>query len=303
MEDFRLKVFQSVARHLSFTRASKELFISQPAISRHIRELETAYNVSLFERQGNAIRLTSAGRLLQVHADRILNAYSQLGFEMNLLTEHFDGELRIGASTTLSQYVLPPYLASFIQKFPQIRLTLTSGNSREIEQALTERRIDIGLTEGCSRQPGLRYQPFMEDELVVVAPVAGRADLPEEITLEELKNLPVVIRENGSGSLEVLERRLAAHHVRLSDLNVLLQLGSTESIKLFMESATCLGILSVQAIRKELALGRLRIVDVRNFECKRMFHFVRMQGESGGLPDHFIRFVSKSYGFGGCSLK
>ena len=295
MEDFRLKVFQSVARHLSFTRASKELFISQPAISKHIRELETAYNVSLFERQGNAIRLTRAGCLLLSHADRILTSYSQLDFEMNLLTEHFDGELRIGASTTISQYVLPSRLATFIRKFPQIRITLTSGNSREIEQAVTEHRVDVGLTEGCSRQPGLRYQPFMEDELVVVAPVAGGPDLPEEITLEELRNLPVVIRENGSGSLEVLERRLAEHDVRLSNLNVVLQLGSTESIQLFMESAGCLGILSVQAIRKELALGRLRIVDVRDFECKRMFHFVRMQGENGGLPEHFIRYVLNTY--------
>lgn len=115
--DFRLKVFHSVATNLSFTKASKELFISQPAISKHIHELEVQYKTPLFDRVGSRIGLTHAGELLLSHTKQLLAAYRQMDFEMNLLTDNFAGELRLGASTTISQYVLPPILASFIRSF------------------------------------------------------------------------------------------------------------------------------------------------------------------------------------------
>lgn len=112
--DFRLKVFHSVACNLSFTKASRELFISQPAISKHIHELEVQYKTPLFERTGSQIRLTRAGELLFSHTHSLLASYRQLDFEMNLLTNNFLGDLHLGASTTISQYVLPPVLALFI---------------------------------------------------------------------------------------------------------------------------------------------------------------------------------------------
>ena len=129
MIDFRLKVFCSVAHNLSFTKASKELYVSQPAISKHIQELETEYSTRLFERMGTHITLTPDGELLLSHAEKILKQYKQLDFEMNLLTQRHIGELRLGASTTIAQYVLPPYLATFQQKFKQIKLSLINGNS------------------------------------------------------------------------------------------------------------------------------------------------------------------------------
>lgn len=167
--DFRLKVFHSVATNLSFTKASKELFISQPAISKHIHELEVQYKTPLFDRVGSHIGLTHAGELLLSHTKQLLAAYRQMDFEMNLLTDNFAGELRLGASTTISQYVLPPVLASFIKKFPEIKVSLLNGNSRDIEQALREGKITLGLIEGTAHQSTLHYTPFMRDELVVVA--------------------------------------------------------------------------------------------------------------------------------------
>ena len=130
MSDFRLKVFQSVAKNLSFTKASQELFVSQPAITKHIQELETYYQARLFDRQGNKISLTKAGELLLKHSEKILDDYKQLEYEMHLLHNEYIGELKLGASTTIAQYVLPPLLANFIAKFPQINLSLINGNSR-----------------------------------------------------------------------------------------------------------------------------------------------------------------------------
>ncbi|MEG0949997.1 MAG: LysR family transcriptional regulator [Bacteroidales bacterium] len=293
MIDFRLKVFQSVAYNLSFTKASKELYISQPAISKHIQELEQEYKMPLFERMGNKIALTHAGTLLLTHTESILKAYRQLDFEMNLLNEVYAGELRLGASTTIAQYVLPPVLATFIRKFPNIKISLFNGNTRDIEQALTDHRIDLGMVEGNNRLSNLRYTPFLRDELVVVTHAESSLAQYDEISLEQLLQLPLVIRESGSGSLDVFERELAKHHLKLSALNVLIQLGSTESIKLFLKNADCLGIISIQAVRDEIASGKLKVIDVVDFECERMFSFAQLQGKTGGLEEKFIHYNLK----------
>lgn len=160
MSDFRLKVFRSVAKNLSFTKASQELFVSQPAITKHIQELEAAYQTRLFDRQGSRISLTESGNLLLEHCERILEDYKRLEYEMYLLHNEYTGGLKLGASTTIAQYVLPPLLASFIGKFPQVSLSLLNGNSREIEAALQEHRIDLGFVEGVFRLPNIRYTTF-----------------------------------------------------------------------------------------------------------------------------------------------
>ena len=271
--DFRLKVFHSVATNLSFTKASKELFISQPAISKHIHELEVQYKTSLFDRVGSHIGLTHAGELLLSHTKQLLAAYRQMDFEMNLLTDNFAGELRLGASTTISQYVLPPVLASFIKKFPEIKVSLLNGNSRDIEQVLREGKITLGLVEGTAHQSTLHYTPFMRDELVVVAHTGSSLAAYDEISLEQLRTLPLVLRENGSGTLDVVEAALAEHQVKLSQLNVVLQMGSTESIKLFLENSEVLGIVSIRAVTRELMSGRLKVIEVEGFRAERMFTF------------------------------
>lgn len=242
MSDFRLRVFSSVAKNLSFTKASQELFISQPAITKHIQELETMYQTRLFERMGNKILLTDAGRLLLEHCEKILEDYGRLEYEMNLLRNEHTGELRLGASTTIAQYVLPPLLARFIEKFPQVSLSLFSGNSSEVEK--------------------------------------------------ELKEVPLVLRERGSGTLDVLITALHKHNIKLSDLTIRMHLGSTESIKLFLENSECMGILSIRSINKELYSGKFKVLDIKDLVMFREFDFVQLQGQDTGLPALFMQFAN-----------
>ncbi len=292
--DFRLKVFQSVARNQSFTRAAKELNISQPAITKHIQELESMYKVRLFERtNGTQIRITSEGELLLAHADRIVEAFRQLEYEMNLLTARFTGELRVGASTTISQYILPPILAAFLKKFPELKLTVLSGNSLQIEKALLDKRIDLGIVEGQSRHPNLRYTPYLKDVLVAITSTKSTLAQYDEIGLDELKHLPLVVRENGSGTLEVFEAELQKHHLKLSNMSVLMQLGSTESIKLFLDNCDSVGIVSVRSVNKDLYNGRFKVIEIKDFDIYRTFQFIEPQGKSGGVVDDFIRFARR----------
>lgn len=290
MSDFRLKVFRSVAKNLSFTKASQELFVSQPAITKHIQELEAAYQTRLFDRQGSRISLTESGNLLLEHCERILEDYKRLEYEMHLLHNEYTGGLKLGASTT-TQYVLPPLLASFIGKFPQVSLSLLNGNSREIEAALQEHRIDLGFVEGVFRLPNIRYTTFLEDELVAVVRTGSKLAVGEEITPDELFHLPLVLRERGSGTLDVFERALQQHNIKLSSLQVLMYLGSTESIKLFLEHTDCLGIVSVRSITRELYSGQLRVVEIKGMPMLRDFSFAQPQGQESGLAQVFMQFA------------
>lgn len=290
--DFRLTVFVSVAQSLSFTKAANELHISQPAISRHIRELESEYRIQLFERSGNKVRLTPAGEMFMHYAETILENYRNLKLEMNLLIGSFSGKLRIGASTTIAQYVLPPIVAKFISTFPDVKLTITSGNTEQIEQLLEEHKVDVGLIEGSHRKHSLKYTAFERDELVLITSVKNK--VADEVTVDELCSLPLVLRETGSGTLEVIEKALAAYGKKLSQMNVLLQLGSTESIKLFIEnSPSAFAIVSITAVTKELLNNTLRVVEVSGLELEREFAFVVNQGEFTEIQERFIRFLLK----------
>lgn len=167
MDDFRLRVFITAAKTLNFTKCAEQLYISQPAVSKHIGELESRYKVQLFERSGSRLALTEAGRVMLEHAERIADGYRRLQYEMDLFTDRLGGELKVGASTTIAQYVLPQVLARFTARFPEVKVSLVSGNSEQVEAALARHDTDLGLVESSARHPGFHYEPFIPDELVL----------------------------------------------------------------------------------------------------------------------------------------
>ena len=291
MSDFRLKVFYAVAKNLSFTKASQELFVGQPAITKHIHELESLYQVRLFNRLGNKISLTEAGRVLLEYSERILAEYRRLDYSMHLLHNEYSGQLRLGASTTIAQYVLPPILAEYTRQYPKIKLTLIETNSRNVEQALQEHSIDLGMVEGVFRLPNLRYEAFLCDELVPVSSIQEGGEPEEEISFEEFRQIPLILRERGSGTLDAIEAVLAEKGVKLSSLNVRMHLGSTEGIKSFLKHSPCLGIVSIFAIRRELEENVFRITDIAGLRFQRQFCFVSQQGQEDGTALNFIHFV------------
>jgi LysR family transcriptional regulator, transcriptional activator of the cysJI operon len=291
MSDFRLKVFCCVAKNLSYTKAAEELHITQPAITKHIHELEAQYKVRLFERMGNKIMMTHAGKVLLKHSVEILHEYSKLDFVMNLLHGTHSGNLRIGASTTIAQYVLPPLLAKFISKFPEIHISLVSGNSDEIESELINHHIDLGLIEGDKRLPNLKYTHLMDDELVAITSAKSIYAKKDEMTLEELTKIPLVLRENGSGTLSVFYTALEQHSIKPSDLNVQMQMGSSESIKLFLEHADAISIISFRCVTRELVDGGFKIIELPEMEMKRELDFMQLQGDEEGLPSLLMQFA------------
>lgn len=293
----RHQVFMEVARLLSFTKASQSLFISQSAISKQIKSLEYFYKTGLFERHGNHISLTRAGQALY---DKLLEAgqlQEALHQELQEINEAFlpPTKLAIGASTTISLYVLPPVLSAYLRQYPNIRINVLNRNSNNIQNALLAHEIDVGIVEGLAQVNTLTYTPFMTDDVLAVcsakSPLQGRT-----LTVADLPGIPLALREYGSGTLAVIEDELGKKNVSLADLQVLIRLGGTEALKNFVLADTCLAFLPKRSILKELAAGELVEVPVQNLVLQRTFYFIQRKGtESNRLVSTFITFTKRHY--------
>lgn len=295
MLNFRLRVFYSVATFSSFTKAAEEMFITQPAVTKNIKELESELGIRLFNRIANKITLTEAGRLLLHYTEHVLTLDKKFMFDLGVLKQKFSGDLKLGASTTIGQYVLPAILAQFNREQPDIELSLLNDNTQRIEAALIDKILDLGIVEGNSKSSQLKYIPFIKDEIVAIAHSSQPLFKKDEITLSELKEIPLVLRELGSGSLEVIADKLRQKNIKLKDLNVVMHLGSTESIKTFLANSDSIGLISINAVSKEIANGEFKIIDIADFEIVRTFYFIHLHGVPSGFTDMFIQYALNYY--------
>ncbi|MFD2936492.1 LysR substrate-binding domain-containing protein [Spirosoma flavum] len=290
-------IFMEVARLLSFTKASQTLFLSQSAISKHIKSLEYFYKIGLFERHGNHISLTKAGQMLYSKLLEAGQLQEELHQELQQINEKFLPltKLAIGASTTISLYVLPPVLSAYLQQYSSIQINVLNRNSGAIQNALLDHEIDVGIVEGLTRVNTLTYTPFMTDDVLAVC--SSKSPLREQIlTVADLPTILLAIRENGSGTLAIIEDELSKKGVSMASLRILIRLGGTEALKNFALADTCLAFLPKRAIIKELAAGELVVVPIQDLTLQRTFYFIQRKGtESNRLVSTFIHFTKRHY--------
>lgn len=294
--DFRDKVFMTVAENLSFSGAARELFISQPAVTNHIKELEKRLNVTLFERKGSKIFLTKAGKLIYDHLKPIRDLYQELDFNLERLNDTYKGTLKIGASSTIAQYVIPRVIAAFTKRYPKIEIYLLNGNSLEMEQRLLENEIDMALVENEESNKDIKYMDFLEDEIIVVTGSRSIFARQKTITLTDFQQIPIVLREKGSGTLQVIRNALNKSKIKIEDLNIFIHLGSTESIKNFLNDFDGIALISEKAIEKELRLKELRQIIVKNLNLKRQFRIALRQGHQSSVTQLFMKVLT-NYNF------
>jgi DNA-binding transcriptional LysR family regulator len=292
LENFRLKVFRAVAENSSFRKAGEELYLTQPAVTQQIKALEEDLGVQLFDRTGTRIELTSAGSLLLRYVLQIDKLLGRAEQAISALDGKGGGELHIGVSTTISQYVLPRMLRQFRKEHPKIRLLVRSGNTEQIVDALVEQQVSLGLIEGPSRRRDLRTEPFLDDELVLIVPGSHEWAEQSSVSCADLKDAPLLMRERGSGSRRVIESALVAGGLKLKSLNVTMDLDSTEAIKSAVESGLGVGFVSRWAIGNEIRLGLLKTVSVAGLHILRKFTLVYPSGlEPQGPAGAFRRFA------------
>jgi DNA-binding transcriptional LysR family regulator len=277
-----LRIFTVVAEHMSFSRAAERLYISQPAVSKAVMELERQLGQPLFERGAGKLSLTEAGALLAERGRAMLAIERSAEEELQALRGLEHGTLRVGGSTTVATYLLPPVIAAFLREHPGVDLRLAIGNTRRIVSLLLEYQVDIALVEGPVADERITSEAWHVDELVLIAaphhPLAIEAR-QQALTVSRLAEEVFLVREPGSGTRQVGEEALTAHGVQLKHT---VELGSTETIKQTLAAGFGLAILSKATIRDELALHKLATLPVEGLEIRRTLTRLRLAGRTPG---------------------
>lgn len=272
-----MRVFRCVAHHLNFSRAAEELLLTQPAVTQQIKALEDDLGVALFDRAGGRIALTPSGEALLPYAEKLKVLGEDAISAVAVAYGQLAGELSIGASQTIAQYVLPRLLAGFRNRHPKVNVTARSGNSDAMLQALLSRETHLALIEGPEQRRDLHIEPFMEDHMVLVVPPehewAGRELAPEDLCRERL-----LMREFGSGSRRVVEQALSSVGLKLKQLRVAMEIDSTEGLLSAVEVGLGVTFVSRWAVRNQLALSTLRLARVRGMRLARNFSLVYPAG-------------------------
>lgn len=273
-----MRVFITVADKKNFSKAAKALSLTQPAVSFQIQTLEQYYQTMLFDRVNRHVKLTAAGELLLDYAIHMNNLQAELERNMQQLTGHVKGELLIGASTTIGEYILPYVVGSFKQDYPDVNVTIQIMNTKEISSAVESKTFDLGIIEGPLEQSDvIEAHNFLEDELVLAIPSDHLFAKKESITLEELKELPYITREPGSGSRLIFEQALIDADFDIEDLNIVMELGSTTSIKSAIMGGLGVSIISKWAVQDLVKAGKVAALNVQGLTLKRSFHIILNQ--------------------------
>ena len=276
MSDRRLQVFHAVARLLSFTKAAEVLHMTQPAVTFQIRQLEEQFDTRLFDRAHNRVSLTEAGHMAFEYAEAIFEKYSEMENAIREITGNISGSLTLGASTTISEYMLPSLLGDFNQKNPEVLLKLRVSNTEGIVSMVENNVIDLGIVEGPVTNKNLLAEICRKDELVVAVPADHELADKKSISVKEMLNYPFICREEGSGTREVIVEYLKAQGFGKHALKACLELGSPEAVKGAIEAGMGISVLSSVSVSKELKLGMLKAIPL-DPPLSREFSFVRQR--------------------------
>ncbi|AEH00009.1 LysR family transcriptional regulator [Lacinutrix sp. 5H-3-7-4] len=291
----KLHIFKIVAKHLSFTKAAEQLHISQPAISKAIKNLEQDYETTLFIRKRSSIELTPNGKSFLIYTNKILAIYAQMDEKFKLKKEKFPEHINFGVSTTLSNYIIPKVIAKFRVQFPQTKFNIISNNSEIIESLILNEDIDFGITEGTTKNTKLQFEKFIKDEIVLVTHVSNNSYPKGKIDINTLQQLPMVERENGSGTKEIIDAFLLKN--KINKLNGVVSFNSTEAIKNYLYNSHDYALLSINSITNDLVNNKLKIIDINTLSIERWFYFVKRTGFISSTFDNFKKFTVSNYNF------
>jgi len=257
MADRRLQVFHAVAKHLSFTKGAEALFMTQPAVTFQIKQLEEQLNTRLFDRAQGRISLTPTGQLAFEYAERILAMSAELDTRLKEISGQLGGPLLIGASTTIAEYLLPQILGEFKARCPAVVPRLFVANSEAVQDRVGDRALDLGFIEGDSHLPSLVTDVCCDDELQVVCAPSHPLARMKTVAPQSLTEHAYVSREPGSGTREVIDHYLQKAGVPPDTLQVVMELGSPEAIKGLVATGLGFAIMSRATVVKETRLGLL----------------------------------------------
>ena len=281
-----------VAELGSFSKAAEALFLTQPTISEHIRTLEDELGVRLLDRLGRGAAVTKGGALLLSHAHRMLALSREARQAMESFLGRMSGELLVGASTIPGEYILPALIGRFKEKFPDIAITLLIGGSQAVTDWVVEGRAEIGVVGARSSHRSIESRELFPDDIVLIVSAAHPWHGRKQVTMDELRAEPLLLRERGSGTRKALETALEAAGTGIAALRVVGEMGSTQAIKQAVKAGVGVSLLSRRAVEEECRAGSLWCLRVKDLKISRAFYLVTHRDRSRSpLAEAFRAFV------------
>ncbi len=295
----QLQIFETVAERQSYTQAAKQLYLSQPAVSMQIKQLEDEVGMPVFNRIGKSIQLTDAGRELLQHARNIQIQLEEAQQSMEELRGIKRGRLHLTMAST-ANYFTPRLLAGFCREYPNIQISLSVANRAGLLEALENNTADMVIMGKPPANMPLAAEVFMENPLVVVAPPNHKLAGKKKVSLAEVARENFIVREIGSGTRAAVERFLATHDLERPQS---LEMHSSEAIKQAVQAGLGLGVVSIHTLEMELALKRLVVLNVEDFPIMRHWHLVYRQDRhfspvSKAFHDYVLQHADTLFGTG-----
>jgi DNA-binding transcriptional LysR family regulator len=288
MDIHHLRVFASVFKNRSFSKASDELHLTQPTISNHIKALEDEFDCKLFDRLGRTILPTKEAEVLYSHSMELIERTNNLREAVGLIKKDISGKLIIGASTIPGVYLLPGLMSEFRKKFPSISFQILISDSKGIIENISRHELLLGIVGAKLGNEHIKYMPFIEDELIVVS--SSHLSKNRMMTLQELLKFPMVLREEGSGTRKETEKFLANKGISLENVHISGVFGSTDAIKQAVKAGLGVSILSKFSVADELKYKILEEIKLTDIQMKRRFYIVTHKKRT--LPRLYETFLN-----------
>lgn len=270
MLDYKqLLAFVKVVENGSFTKAAKSLYMTQPAISWQIKSLEEDLNLQLLERKERFVQLTEAGKLFYLHARRLVRQYEHMLEEMEQFKGLERGRLILGASTIPGEYLLPAFIGSFKKGLPGVEICLQISDTGSIVEMLLGDELHLGIIGAKVKESKLELIPFMRDELILIAEPGHALASKDNVTLADIKDQPLVVREATSGTRMVICEKLKEAGMNLEELEITMELGSTRAVITAVEAGLGLSWVSRWAVKEALSLGSVVEIPLEDFSVER----------------------------------
>lgn len=289
MIDTRLDTFITVVKTKNYTKAAQILNLTQPAVSQQIKYLENYYNVELIKKANKTIYLTKEGDILYNYAQKMkaLNRAlkSEIKNNSSLKKTH-----NVGATMTTGEYVMPYILGDYKKDYPNIDIILSVDNTKIIIEKLLDGEIELALIEGCFDKDKFKYIKLKDDELVLAVSPKHEFASRKEVELEEVIKGNLILREKGSGTRDIFERKISGIGYDIENMNVYMEIRSINAIKSLVESNLGYTIISKEAIEREVDLKLIKIVSIKNIKIKREFNFIYKNSSFLDFVNSFIKY-------------
>lgn len=272
MDIWHLKIFCNVVEHKSFSKAGESVYISQPTVSSHIRDLESHYGCRLVDRLSRVAVPTKAGELLYSYAKKLLSLNDEMESALSSFQGNIKGSLVIGGSTIPGEYILPGIAGSFTKTYPEIKLSLIVGDTEKIINDTISGIIELGVVGAAKKDKRIQQEILIDDQMRLIVPSDHKWGKKKSVTIKMLMEEPFIIRERGSGTLKSIEQNLNKAGYGIDDLNIAAQMGSTEAVRQGIKSQAGISILSTIAVKEELKAGSLKALAIEGLGLNRSFY-------------------------------